>query len=75
VFFSNVSRKPGWKVVLRKEARTKREVDSADALISTTGQSIGLSTPDIVSGPWNTAFLIGAIELSPEETLLGTAGY
>jgi hypothetical protein len=37
VSFSNVSKKLGWKVVLRKEARTKKEVvNTADAFINTT---------------------------------------
>jgi hypothetical protein len=46
VFFSDVVEKPGWKVVLRKEARAKREVvDTTDAFISTIVETAGLIAP------------------------------
>ena len=63
-------------MVLRKEARAKKEVvDIADAFISIIGQSTRLSAPNVVHGPRNTNSLIGAIELSLEETLLAIIGY
>jgi hypothetical protein len=62
-------------VVLRKEVRAKKVVDIADAFISTTRQSTRLSAPNVVPGPRNTTSLVGAIELSSEETPLATAGY
>jgi hypothetical protein len=52
-----------------------KRVDIADAFISTTRQSTRLSAPNVVPGPRNTTSLVGAIELSSEETPLATAGY
>jgi hypothetical protein len=76
VFFSNDVRKPGWKVVLRKEARSRREVlDTSDIFITTTIESTGLIAPETVPSPPQTASLVGAIELSVEENLLATAQY
>jgi hypothetical protein len=43
VFFSDDQKKPGWKVVLRKEARSKRKVvDTADIFITITSEASGL---------------------------------
>jgi hypothetical protein len=76
VFFSNDVRKPGWKVVLRKEARSRREVlDTSDIFITTTIESTGLVAPETVPSLPQTASLVGAIELSTEENLLATAQY
>ena len=71
VFFSDAVEKPGWKVVLRKEARARREfVDKADAFISTTVKSTNMIAPWTLPGPPNAINLVGAIELSEEDNLL-----
>ena len=76
VFFSNVIEKPSWKVVLRKEARARREVlDTADAFISTTIETLGLSAPRNPQARAETVNLVGAIELSVEENLLANEEY
>lgn len=76
VFFSDVVDKPGWKVVLRKEARSKREVvDKTDAFITTTSESAGLIAPEMCPPPSETVNLVGAIELSQEENLLAHSHY
>lgn len=76
VFFSNIVEKPGWKVVLRKEARSRRQVvEPPDVFITTTVESSGLSTPDIVPASAAEASLVGAIELSAEDHLLACAEY
>jgi len=76
VFFSNMPRKPGWKIVLQKEARAKREVlDSLDVFISTTVETFGLTAPEVVRTPSEVPSLIGAIELSVEDNLLAHATY
>ena len=76
VFFSDVPTKPGWKVVLQKEARAKREVlDTSDVFISTTVETRGLTAPQSIPTPPQVASLIGAQELSEEENLLAHATY
>jgi hypothetical protein len=76
VFYSDVPNKPGWKVVLRKEARAKREVaENADAFITTSVETAGLTAPAQIPPPPNTASLVGAIQLSPQEQLLTMAAY
>jgi hypothetical protein len=76
VFFSDVPNKPGWKVVLRKEARSKCEVvDTTDVFITTTSEASGLSIPTEVLVRPPPVSLVGAIELSVEEDLLASASY
>ena len=76
VFFSDVVDRPGWKVVLRKEARAKREVvDTTDTFISTTMESAGLVAPREVPLPTKLVNLVGAIELSVEDNLLALEEY
>jgi hypothetical protein len=75
VFFSNEVRRPGWKVVLRKEARSRREVIDISDVFITTVESRGLVAPAIVPCPSESASLVGAIELSAEENLLANANY
>jgi len=71
VFFFHVPKKPGWKIVLQKEARAKREVlDSVDVFISTTIETTGLTAPEVVPTPSQLPSLIGAIKLSPQDNLL-----
>jgi hypothetical protein len=44
VFYSDDPQKPGWKVVLRKEPRAKRQVaENADAFITTSVETPGLT--------------------------------
>jgi hypothetical protein len=74
VFFSDDQKKPGWKVVLRKEARSKREVvDTTDVFITTTSEASGLTVPTEVPVHPTTQSLVGAIELLAENNLLATA--
>ena len=76
VFFSDIIDKPGWKVVLRKEARSRREVvETTDAFISTTVESVGLRALESLPTPTEHVNLVGAIELSPEENLLAHASF
>jgi hypothetical protein len=76
VFYSDVPNKPGWKVVLHKEACAKREVaENADAFITTSVETAGLTAPAQIPPPPNTASLVGAIQLSPQEQLLAMAAY
>ena len=71
VFFSDVVERDGWKVVLRKDARSKREVlETADAFISTTVETTGLTAPITLPCPPEAVNLVGAIELSVEDNLL-----
>ena len=76
VFFSEIEEKPGWKVVLCKEARAKREVlESTDPFISTTVESAGLSNLEQLPLSTRTMNLMGAIELSAEDNLLAHEAY
>jgi hypothetical protein len=76
VFFSDVHNKVGWKVVLYKEARAKREVaDTTDVFITTTSEASGLTVGDAVRPRPTLVSLVGAIELSGEENLLANANY
>jgi hypothetical protein len=76
VFYSDVPNEPGWKVVLRKETRAKKEVaENADAFITTLVETAGLNTLVQIPPPPNMASLVGAIQLSPQEQLLAMAAY
>jgi hypothetical protein len=76
VFYSDVHDKPGWKVVLRKEARGKREVaENADAFITTSVESGGLTARPDIPPPPNQASLVGTIQLTPQEQLLAMAAF
>jgi hypothetical protein len=76
VFFSDDLLKPGWKVVLRKEAHSKREVvNIADVFITTTSEASGLIVPTEVPAHPTTQSLVGAIELSVEDNLLASTTY
>jgi hypothetical protein len=76
-FFSSDDQKNlGWKVVLRKEARSKREVvNTTDVFIMTTSEATGLVVPTKAPPQPQPASLLGAIELTVEENLLATATY
>ena len=74
VFYSDDIRKQGWKVVLRSDARARREVvDTSDVFITTTVEASGLTAASRVPPLPGTASLVGAIELSTEEHLLAGA--
>ena len=76
VFFSNDFRKPGWKVVLRKEARSRREEqDTSDVFITTSLPYQGMSDPEHVPPPPRIVSLVGAIELSDKDNLLAVAKF
>jgi hypothetical protein len=63
-------------VVLRKEARSKREVvNTTDVFITTTSEATGLVVPTKAPLQPQPASLLGAIELTVEENLLATATY
>jgi hypothetical protein len=76
VFFSDDQKKLGWKVVLRKEARSKCEVvNTADVFITTTSEASGFTIPTEVPTHPTTQSLVGAIEMSAEDNLLVTTTY
>lgn len=76
VFFSDARDKPGWKVVLQKEARARREVvDTTDVFITTRVEPSGLVAPDEFPRVPVAPSLIGAIELSAEDNVLACARY
>jgi hypothetical protein len=76
VFFSNDLRKPGWKVVLRKEARSRREEqDTSNVFITTSLEVQGMSPPDRVPPPPIVVSLVGAIELSEKDNMLARAKF
>lgn len=76
VLFSKNVEKPGWKVVLQKEARARQEVvDKTDAFISTTIESTGMIPPQTLPRPRQAVNLVGAIELSEEDNLIVLAHY
>lgn len=76
VFFSDIVEKPGWKIVLRKEARSRREVvEPPDVFITTTVECSGLTAPETMPARPIHASLVGAIELSAEDHLLASAQY
>jgi hypothetical protein len=75
-FFSDDRKKPGWEVVLRKEACSKREVvNTVDVFITTTSEATGLVVPTKAPPQPQPSSLLGAIELTVEENLLATATY
>jgi hypothetical protein len=76
VFFSDVNGRPGWKVVLQKEVRSRREVmDTSEVFITTTTEANGLIAPEEVTNLLQTTYLDGAIELSTQEHLLAVVKF
>jgi hypothetical protein len=62
VFFLKNFKKPGWKVVLRKEAHFKKEVANVeDVFITITIDPCGLNAPMGLPPPPTTTSLIGVI--------------
>jgi hypothetical protein len=76
VFFSDDRSRPGWKIVLRKELRARRQVvDTFDVFITTSNEIGALFVPTKVLAPPLVACLVGAIELSVADHLLASAKY
>ena len=76
VFFSNDVKKPGWKVVLQKEARSRRKKqDTSDVFITISVEVQGMSVPERVPPPPIVVSLVGAIELSDRDNLLAIAKF
>ena len=76
VFSSNDMSKPGWKAVLRKEARSKREEqDTTNVFITTSSKVVGMSAPERLPPPPSSASLVRAIKLSDVDNLLATAKF
>jgi len=69
--------KPGWKVVLQKEARARWELvaDTSDMFITTTVETVGLIPPEVIPSRPQTSSLIRAVELSVEDNLLAQVRY
>jgi hypothetical protein len=73
-FFFDDIKKPSWKVVLRKEARSRRKVvNIEDMFITTTMETCGLSVPITLLTPPSTVSLIGAIGVSNKDNILASA--
>lgn len=75
VFFSDAE-KPGTKIVLRHEPRSKRVmVNYEEAFISTSTEPVGLRAPESMHMTSMAASSVGAIELSDAENLRALAKY
>jgi len=73
VFFSNDVKKRGWQIVLHKEACARREfVDTSDLFVSTIVRNCGLTAPEDVPPLLIVPCLVGAKELSVENSLLAS---
>jgi hypothetical protein len=69
-------KKLGWKVVLRKEARSKKEMANVkDVFITTTINPNGLNAMMGLSPPPTVVSLIGVIQLSDKNNLLACAKF
>jgi len=76
VFWSEEVRKPGWKVVLVKEAcSTKHQQSTIDVFITTKKEATGIHSVNHVPPPPTTASLVGAIELSNSDNSLALAKF
>jgi hypothetical protein len=76
VFWSDEVRKPGWKVVLAKEARSQRyEHSTQDVFMTTSEETDGMQLANHVPPPPTTASLVGAIELSETDNSLAMAKF
>jgi hypothetical protein len=75
-FFFDIEGRHGWKVLLQKEAWSRREVlDTLDVFITTTVEASGLIALEDVSTPPLTVSLDGTVKLSAKEHLLATAKF
>ena len=76
VFWSEEVGRPGWKVVLAKEARARRhEQCTTDVFITVGTQVDGIDTTDRLNPSPTTVSLVGAIELKDSENLLTLAKF
>lgn len=76
VFFAYAVNKPGWKVVLYKEAQSRMEVvDTPNVFITTTLETRGLRAPDEVLGAPETPSLLGATQLLAEDHMLAVVAF
>ncbi len=76
VVFFNDLKKPRWKVVLQKEAHSKRKVvELEDVFITTTMEPGGLSALMKLPPPASTPFLIGYINVFEKNNLLAFAKF
>ena len=76
VFWSKEVGRPGWRVVLAKEARAKRhEQCTSDVFITRDTQVDGMDSADRLQLLPTTISLVGAIELSDLDNLLALARF
>ena len=76
MFFSEARDKAGWKIVLRKDVRARREVvDTSYVFIASTSESPGLIAPAHVPTLPERPSLIRAFELSVEDDILASRPY
>jgi hypothetical protein len=76
VFFSDVVGRPVCKVVLQNEARARRKVmNITNAFISRTVETSRLIALQSLPIPVETVNIVGATELTAEETLLAQEEY
>ena len=76
VFWSKEVGRPGWKVVLAKEARAKRQEQCTTDVFITRGTQVdGMDSVDRLQLLPTTVSLVGAIELSNSENLLALARF
>jgi hypothetical protein len=76
VFWSDEVRKPGWKVVLAKEARSQiHEQSTQDVFMTTTEETDGMQLANHMPPPPSTTSLVGAIELYDSDNLLALAKF
>jgi hypothetical protein len=76
VFWSDEVRKPGWKIVLAKEARSQRhEQSTQDVFMTTSEETDGMQLANHVPPSPTTASLVEAIELSDSDNSLALAKF
>ena len=76
IFFSDEGRREGWRVVMRKDSRSRRVVQDTeeDDIITTTTEPPGLSPPSVNNIPCHARSTV-ATELSDKENRLALAEY
>ncbi|CAK9271840.1 unnamed protein product [Sphagnum jensenii] len=75
VFYADEPNTPWWKVVLHKEARSKRIVaENSEEIGTPIDNVIGIEVPFIIPEVLSNTTFVGAIELTGTEAILGAAG-
>ncbi len=75
MFYADESSTPWWKVVLHKEARSKRiVVENSEEIGTPIDNVIGTKVPLIIPKVLSNTTLVGAIELTGTEAILAAAG-